>query len=371
MVFLRCEQSHPLTRRSSSFLPVTHGDSVSPYRYREDRRRCFHGMSLSQWTLVLFYGLVIMYCCVSARSTFRMSALVNDLESELESLTTRREHTIEMIKDSEATNEEVIRDFEHLRKTQERLKHELRVKEELHELQIATEYKDYMMGKMAVRRKEAAMTWIQQRQEALFHKIYSLQDYIRAESRTRVLEKYGPGPHRVQFLVKTEGDQKRHTLMVELAPVDLVPHAIETFLDMVSNKVWDNTVFYHHSSQHHIIVAAPVNYGSFTRRESQSQALELGLSFPDYSEEFPHEEYTIGFSGTSTNLIINTISNVEIHGPGGQAHGSLAKDADPCFGKIVWGKNVVKEMMPANSRVANPKTFQDFDLTQILQVRLM
>jgi cyclophilin family peptidyl-prolyl cis-trans isomerase len=208
----------------------------------------------------------------------------------------------------------------------------------------------------------------------LYHKIYNLQAFIQNASRQQVLAKYGPGPHIVEFTVKPHNGRTSGQFLVELAPLDQVPHAVETFLDMVSNGLWDNTVFYHHKTQHHVVAAAPVNYGTFEHKHYHFDALGFtGVSFPEYSPGFPHDTYTIGFSGQGPNFYINTLDNSEHHGPGGQGHHDLPGDADPCFGRIISGQEVIQKMTPGthSSASSGPVSWHDFDLTQIVKIRLV
>jgi hypothetical protein len=132
-----------------------------------------------------------------------------------------------------------------------------------------------------------------------------LQDYIREQSRQQVIEKYGAGPHRVEFQVASYHNKKPGQFVVELAPLNFVPHAIETFLDIISNGLWDNTVFYHHNTQHHVLAAAPVNYGTFEPKHYHFDGLGYtGVGFPEYSESFPNDKYTLGFSGKGPRLLV-------------------------------------------------------------------
>ncbi|KAL3930000.1 MAG: hypothetical protein SGBAC_011962 [Bacillariaceae sp.] len=216
-------------------------------------------------------------------------------------------------------------------------------------------------------------SWVQQRQDALYHKIVDLQSTVQEQSRSRVIEKYGPGPHHMQFDVLTgQNARTQGTFIVELAPIDLVPYSVGVFLDLATHRLWDNTVFYHHSSQHHVIAAAPVNFGTFDPKGHHFEALGFDrLIFPDYSYSYPHSQYTLGFSGNGPNFYINAIDNSAHHGPGGQVHHEIAADADPCFGKIISGHQTLERMMPDRSASLNPNTWEDYDLTRIVSVRLI
>jgi hypothetical protein len=70
------------------------------------------------------------------------------------------------------------------------------------------------------------------------------------------------------------------------------------------------------------------------------------LSFPEYSDFYRHEKYTVGFSGRpgGPEWYINSLDNYESHGPGKQNHSKILNDADPCFAEIVKGKEVIDLM---------------------------
>ena len=127
---------------------------------------------------------------------------------------------------------------------------------------------------------------------------------------------------------------------VETAPNELMSHSVFNFMDMVDRKVWDNSVFIH--KWDHVVQAAPITPDGQNKRDLS----EFGLWFPEYSEEYKHDEYTIGFSGRpgGPEFYINLTDNEESHGPGGQDHSTILHDADPCFAKVVIGKGVIDRM---------------------------
>jgi cyclophilin family peptidyl-prolyl cis-trans isomerase len=339
--------------------------------------------------LPLLYAAAILSCGSCLKTKQQLFSRAEFLQTERELWQGRHWETV--ILEDELTSKQMLlmEKFKDLKETKDRLGHELRMKEEMME-RVTGDNRELLMDQLAKRQKQAAMTWIQQRQETLYGKINTLQEFVQRMSRQQVLEKYGPGPHRVEFQVQIDSMETKRKIpktarkskfMIELAPLDLMPHAIETFLDMISSTLWDNTVFYHHATQDHVVAAAPVNYGTFETKNHHFQALGYeGVVFPEYSENIRHEEYTIGFSGKGPNFYINTMDNQMHHGPGGQGHHDLSQDADPCFGKIVMGKKVIQDMMPKGedttggshqNRAQEPVSWQDYDLTQIIKVRLL
>jgi cyclophilin family peptidyl-prolyl cis-trans isomerase len=303
--------------------------------------------------------------------------IISAMDIELESLVFQKKQTVRLYKNAQNARSTISKQQWKLKKTQRLFTHETRMIEEIAEIEASSENGDNVeLPAKYQNRKSATVTkkWIEHRQDALLHKVYNLQAYIQEGSRKRVIEKYGPGPHHVRFDVKSREGRKPGTFMVRMAPLSTVPHAVEAFLDMVTDKVWDNTVFYSHHTQDHVIAAAPIVYGTFQSKDHQMESLGYeGVSFPEYSDSFPHKQYTLGFAGNGPNFYINPIDNAEHHGPGGiQRHHDLSTDADPCFGEIVSGFDVVRsDMQMGRHKGKKPKGWADYDLTRVVTVKLV
>lgn len=168
--------------------------------------------------------------------------------------------------------------------------------------------------------------------------------------------RFGPGPHRVEFtfILPSDEDETEHTFIVETAPLDLMPHAVQLFLEQVDHELWDSSWFYINGP--HVLQAGPMLEEDETIEEDTFEAdrahalkpfveKELDtLSFPEYSHEFPHEQWTLGFTGRpgGPDWYINKKNNTVMHGPGGQYHHSIEEQADPCFAKIISGFDKVE-----------------------------
>jgi len=333
---------------------------------------------LSRWMLPLLYVVTFASWIRAIQYRSTSSDIVVALDAEIGSLSLQKGRTLNLLMEAKKSRGVLEKQQQKLQKTQHLFAHEIRMIEELYEednsggdLQNIPEetWKEFQKRKSA----GVADSWLNHRLEALLHKVYGLQAFLKEESRKRVLEKYGPGPHQVHFHVLSREGRKPGDFVVELAPLDLMPHSIEAFLDMVVNRVWDNSVFYHHLSQGHVVAAAPVSYGTFQSKQHQMESLGYtGVSFPEYSKEFPHQQYTLGFAGNGPNFYINTMDNTDHHGPGGQGHHDLATDADPCFAKVVSGFDVIsKDMMTGRHKGRRPTGWEDFDLTRIASVTLV
>ena len=162
---------------------------------------------------------------------------------------------------------------------------------------------------------------------------------------------FGAGPHHVLFTVAIPDAQDKPqmgTFQVELAPLDEMPHANHLFLQQVYHELWDSTWFYLNGP--HVLQAGPQDWEEDTAGQSLKRFTETKLdklSFPEYSAQFPHVEWTMGFTGRpgGPDWYINKVDNTKPHGPGGQFQHDLEEQADSCFAKIVDGKDTLQTIM--------------------------
>ena len=127
---------------------------------------------------------------------------------------------------------------------------------------------------------------------------------------------------------------------VETAPLDLMPHSVYFFMQMVKAQAWDDTVFTY--SPNHIFAEPRDSKGNDKRNLFSAKGIST-LSFPEYNHDYPHHKYTLGFGGKPGGPIfyINTEDNRVIHGPGTPSQYDLGDEADPCFARVVEGYNVI------------------------------
>jgi hypothetical protein len=174
---------------------------------------------------------------------------------------------------------------------------------------------------------------------------------------------------------------------VEMAPLDLMPHAVHLFLEQVAHKLWDNGWFYLNGP--HVFQAGP----QVPDDDENEEAIEKGadertlalkpfrdvqldtLAFPEYSEKFPHVPWTLGFTGRpgGPDFYINKVDNSKTHGPGGQTHHALAEHADPCFAKIIDGMDAIEMMRNSPTVHGEDSNFRFFfeEPVQIVKVRIV
>jgi cyclophilin family peptidyl-prolyl cis-trans isomerase len=196
------------------------------------------------------------------------------------------------------------------------------------------------------------------REEAWKKQVQVLQQATSKESRRAVMEKFGAGPHFVQLTVVLPYDETEtpKNFVVEMAPLESVPHAVHLFLEQVAHGLWSSAWFYLNGP--HVLQGGPQaeddeegydeaeDEREFALRKFRSLNLE-SLAFPEYSEDFPHVPWTLGYTGRpgGPDWYINKVDNTKSHGPGGQNQHDLNEFADPCFGKVVDGFDVLQEVI--------------------------
>lgn len=173
------------------------------------------------------------------------------------------------------------------------------------------------------------------------------------------VRRFGPGPtHHVEFtfILPSDANETEHNFVVETAPVNLMPHAVQLFLEQVDHRLWDNSWFYINGP--HVLQAGPMLEEDDTIEEDtfaadRAAALKpfieaelANLNFPEYNAFFPHEKWTLGYTGRpgGPDWYINKQNNTIMHGPGGQFHHDIEESADPCFAKVVEGFDKVEMM---------------------------
>ena len=171
----------------------------------------------------------------------------------------------------------------------------------------------------------------------------------------------------MELQVQLPNEDEASTVNIELAPLDVMPHSVQTFLDQVHEGLWDGGRFGWRAG--HVLMAhsssaddraggaSDVTRGA-TEGTASAPRRQPRMAFPEYDERYPHERYTVSFpsrstfelldppppsspddeSGTTLDFYVNLRSNVEHHAPrvgtgatGGYVHG------ESCFGRITEG----------------------------------
>jgi cyclophilin family peptidyl-prolyl cis-trans isomerase len=179
------------------------------------------------------------------------------------------------------------------------------------------------------------MNELQQRLHSEAIQAQSLKQQVQAMSRDEIIHKYGRGVHRVELeLVFPDHHRGPTRFIIELAPAEMMPHSVHTFLEMVSTGLLDGCSFILNAL--HVLKAAPLPYDGTSAAEKAKAFSEKGLesvSFKEYNEHYPHHKHTVGFAADgSPSFYINTDDNSAIH------------VGDPCFGKVVSGFDTVHRL---------------------------
>lgn len=246
--------------------------------------------------------------------------------------------------------------------------HTLNTVRELQSMESLEDYEDY----------------VQRREDALWDKIDLLIEKIGRESKREALEWFGyellrdgVPDNEIGFRVtldieypklpskddmpSAEEDEAnnpekwkrdRGTFTIEMAPLELMPIAVNLFLQQVHHRFWNGCSFVINAM--HILQAGPHEYNGKGTYNANSVALKSRfeksrldkMPYQEYSHEYPHKRYTVGFAGRpgGPDFYINKVDNSVNHGPGGQSHHDLHEEADPCFGTVIDGLEILEDL---------------------------
>lgn len=182
---------------------------------------------------------------------------------------------------------------------------------------------------------------IQRKLKLAANRAQKLKQQVGEMSKRDAIEKYGLGPHRVEIELVFPGHLAGPTkFVIEMAPLETMPHSVYTFLEMTSLGLLDGCSFILNAL--HVIKAAPLPFNGALSPNKAQEFVDKGLesvAFREYSQDYPHKPYTVGFAADGTpSFYINTEDNTEIH------------VGDPCFGKIVSGLETVKRLENSPTR---------------------
>eukprot|EP01082_Thalassiosira_pseudonana_P001057 g1654.t1 g1654 contig10:2519764-2521807(-) len=223
--------------------------------------------------------------------------------------------------------------------------------------ELETAVEDVEKFRAVIDGKEELDSVMVKREGALWKRIELLEERIQRESLREAVEWFGEGLYRVEIELEypqmTEGTDPpswpliRKKITIETAPLKEMPHSVNLFLQQVHHHLWDGTSVV--KNPKHIMQFGPW-LADGNEVDHFDQFLERGLdkvSFQEYSTSSPHIQWSVGFAGRpgGPDFYINKIDNSVLHGPGGStAEHDLHNEADPCFGKVVEGTEVVNEI---------------------------
>lgn len=201
----------------------------------------------------------------------------------------------------------------------------------------------------AQQQRDFALDW-ERKFELLEDESNTLKRNIQESDRRKLLLKYGPGPYSVELEVSLRGAEDRSQLgymTLELSPD--MPHTVFTFLEQVDGGLYNFAEYGFGFNGPHITQALPLTDGLAERFQESGVSR---LLFPEYSPRQPHEAYTVGLAGRpgGPNIYINVKDNSHAHGPGGFTSDGRA---DPCFGRITRGQDIVDRINAATGDLQN------------------
>lgn len=160
---------------------------------------------------------------------------------------------------------------------------------------------------------------------------------------------YGTGPYKVEIElsyphVPPEDHPNPHSwervskwIVVELAPLSLMPHSVNMFLRQVHHKMWEGMTL-HTKDEKKLQFGPRVLMGE----EKKFGTNFSKLLYQEYSAQYPHQQWTIGYAGrpAGPDFFINMQDNSQDFGPTADKH----SEASPCFGKVVDGFDVLERI---------------------------
>jgi len=194
-----------------------------------------------------------------------------------------------------------------------------------------------------------------------------LKKRLQEMTRREVEERFGKGPYKVKFDVFLPAGggsaEKQHaSFVVETAPLDVMPHTVHLFLEQVYHHLWDGCSFL--LCDAHRVQASPFRDVQLSDRSLEKKFRKIDLdtvAFQEYSEEYPHHKWTLGYSGRpgGPDFYINTDDNSGRFGPAGKESKVLEEEADPCFAKVVEGQDVIERMIQLPKITENGDLFKE------------
>lgn len=184
------------------------------------------------------------------------------------------------------------------------------------------------------------------------NEVQRLHDAVSITSLRSLQQRYGRGPHRVNFQVNYSFGNSRMTksFTIELAPDHMMPHSVLTFLDAVSAKFYDGYAFAHSTDQLIVIKDSDERTKPTIYQRSIKTLHDNPLIFQEYNPKFPHKEMTLGFLGKKLggpSFYISKKDNSDAHAfdPSlKDEHGFPQKPGEPCFAKVIQGFETIHEI---------------------------
>mmetsp|Transcript_14589 Transcript_14589/g.22517 ORF Transcript_14589/g.22517 Transcript_14589/m.22517 type:complete len:277 (+) Transcript_14589:120-950(+) len=195
-----------------------------------------------------------------------------------------------------------------------------------------------------------------EREQYLAQDIDRLQQQIQRQSFRSAVLKFGRGPYFVEFRLDVpdvDGEISERSIVMRLAPLDIMPHSVHTFLELVSRNLYKDstlTLAMEHLAYVDIAAKDGSKLGHVFRDAGDRDDFTPHTSFREYTEDHPHLPWTVGFIGSSgagagPEFYISVADNSLLHGPAlDKDRANLPKKLDPCFAIVVAGRDVVRDV---------------------------
>jgi hypothetical protein len=165
-------------------------------------------------------------------------------------------------------------------------------------------------------------------EERYLDQINIMQAHIQTSSRRAVKERYGSGPYKVAIDLQVWDHVS--TIVVEDLDMARMPHAINVFLDMVTEKVWEGATMT--SNQRELTVSVPLSPDNDNRI---NQIHKRTLAFSETS--LSRSKYSLCFKDLGPTLHISLQETIE----------------GTCFGTVTDNQELRLDRLPAAARVIN------------------
>mmetsp|Transcript_25775 Transcript_25775/g.59896 ORF Transcript_25775/g.59896 Transcript_25775/m.59896 type:complete len:557 (-) Transcript_25775:119-1789(-) len=196
------------------------------------------------------------------------------------------------------------------------------------ELQLKQEKMSEMESSNSKKLKEAEAKGIKQ--------VKDLEKSIQKMHKAQAIERFGEGPHFVEFEVGIPHHNVMH-FTIEMASLEHMPVTVNMFLQQIEKGLWRKGSIFLDAG--HVMMFRPVSPDGRWNRRDEFGSLKH-LPFAEYSPKYPHAEYTLGLNGrpSGPDFYINRKDNTIPHGPKGHQHYGLA---EPCFARIILGRETI------------------------------
>lgn len=135
-------------------------------------------------------------------------------------------------------------------------------------------------------------------EEGYVARIDQLEQTIQKRSAHRLLQNYGEGPYRVKFTLTDTFDVYGDSFFIETTRRDVMPHAIEHFLEMVNRRLWDGQSIHHRGEGSNLLHIMTLNGHTQEWSDASFRAANLTtLAFAEYSDLYPVQKYSVAFKG--------------------------------------------------------------------------